>query len=123
MVPHNVAFFLRNNIMKRYEMIKSHDEFNEIIHKGNKISNKYFVIFEVEQSNKKPRFGIAVGKKMGNAVVRNKIKRQMRMIIDNNRNLFKNFHNYIIMVKRECLEINFFDLEKEFIKTLGKEIK
>ena len=106
--------------MKRYEMIKSHDEFNEIIHKGNKISNKYFVIFEVEQSNMKPRFGIAVGKKMGNAVMRNKIKRQMRMIIDNNRNLFKNFHNYIIMVKREYLKLTFNELEKEFVNVLRK---
>ena len=27
--------------MRRYEMVKSHEEFNEIINKGKKISNKY----------------------------------------------------------------------------------
>ena len=33
--------------MKRYEMVKSHEEFNEIINKGNKIKGKYDEIRKV----------------------------------------------------------------------------
>ena len=106
--------------MKRYEMVKSHDEFNSIIQNGNKISNKYFIIFSIEKKEELPKFGIAVGKKLGNAVVRNKIKRQMRMIIDNNRLLFKKNHNYIIMIKKEYLKVKFNELEKQFIDILKK---
>ena len=30
--------------MKRYEMVKKHEDFNTIINKGKKISNKYMLI-------------------------------------------------------------------------------
>ena len=81
--------------MKRYEMVKSHEEFNEIINKGNRLKGKYAYIFSKEKEFDKPNFGIAVGKKLGNAVVRNKFKRQFRNIVDKNRFLFKNNNNLV----------------------------
>lgn len=99
-------------------MIKSPEEFNEIINKGTKISNKYFIVFCVKKDFSKPNFGIAVGKKVGNAVVRNKFKRQIRNIVDNNRFLFKNNHNYIIMVKKECLCVPYETLKQELVNIL-----
>ena len=113
-------FFFLKEIMKRYEMIKSHEEFNEIINKGNKIIGKYVYIFFKEKDFSKPNYGIAVGKKLGNAVVRNKFKRQFRNIVDNNRFLFKNNHNYIIMIKKEANNASFSDLENDLINTLKK---
>ena len=106
--------------MKRYEMVKSHEEFNEIINKGNRLKGKYAYIFSKEKEFDKPNFGIAVGKKLGNAVVRNKFKRQFRNIVDNNRFLFKNNHNYIIMIKREANNASFSELETDLINTLKK---
>lgn len=107
--------------MKRYEMVKSHNDFNNIINNGKKVSNKYFNIFSIKKEYDKPNFGIAVGKKLGNAVERNKLKRRMRVIIDNNRFLFENYHNYIIMLKKEAVDISFQEMEKEFIKLLRKD--
>ena len=115
-------FFFLKEIMKRYEMVKSHEEFNEIINKGNKIKGKYVYIFFKEKDFSKPNYGIAVGKKLGNAVVRNKFKRQFRNIVDNNRFLFKNNHNYIIMIKKEANNASFSDLENDLINTLKKGI-
>ena len=106
--------------MKRYEMVKSHEDFQEIINKGNKIKGKYSIVFYKEKEYPKPNFGLAVGKKLGNAVVRNKFKRQFRNIIDNNRFLFKNNHNYIIMIKREANNASFSELETDLINTLKK---
>lgn len=113
-------FFFLKEIMKRYEMVKSHEEFNEIINKENKIKGKYVYIFSKEKEYPKPNYGIAVGKKLGNAVVRNKFKRQFRNIVDNNRFLFKNNHNYIIMIKKEANNASFSDLENDLINTLKK---
>ena len=106
--------------MKRYEMVKSHEEFNEIINKGNRLKGKYAYIFSKEKEFDKPNFGIAVGKKVGNAVVRNKFKRQFRNIVDKNRFLFKNNNNYIIMIKREANNASFSELETDLINTLKK---
>ena len=71
--------------MKRYEMVKKHEDFNEISNTGKKVKGKYIIIFSKPKDYPKPNFGIAIGKKCGNAVVRNKLKRRVRNIVDNNR--------------------------------------
>ena len=70
--------------MKKYEIVKEHTDFDDIIAKGKYRKNNFFVIYNKESNFSYPRFGIAVGKKIGNAVTRNKFKRQIRMIINNN---------------------------------------
>lgn len=107
--------------MKKYEIVKSSREFNDIIQTGQKNTNKYFLIFSKQSNDNLNRFGIAVGKKIGNAVVRNKWKRIIRVLVDHNKLLFKKYYNYIIMIKKECLGLTFKQLEKEFISLLRKE--
>lgn len=97
--------------MKRTEMIKDRNLFNNIIKKGKFKKNEFFVIYNNENENNNINYGIAVSKKYGHAVDRNRIKRQVRAIIDNNRNLFKNGFNYIIMVRKSCLDTKFITLE------------
>jgi len=103
--------------MKKHERVKSNIEFNDIIQKGKKISNKYFTIFFVEKKEKEPKFGIAASKKLGNAVIRNKMKRQVRMIVNDTKLLFKKNRNYIIIIKRECLQTPY-ALKLESLKKL-----
>ena len=107
--------------MKRYEMVKSHEDFNIIINNGKKKTGKYIIIFSLEKDFIKPNFGIAVGKKLGNAVIRNKYKRILRNIIDNNRFLFKNYNNYIIMIKKEAINARYKELNNELISLLKEE--
>lgn len=102
--------------MKKYEIVKEHTDFDDIIAKGKCRKNNFFVIYNKESNFSYPRFGIAVGKKIGNAVTRNKFKRQIRMIINNNKNLFKNNRDYIIIVKRSSLDLNFSELEDNLLE-------
>ena len=101
-------------------MVKSHEDFNEIIKNGKKLKGKYIYIFSNEKNFSRPNFGIAVGKKLGNAVIRNKFKRQFRNIVDKNKFLFKNNNNYIIMIKKEANNASFSELELDLINTLKK---
>lgn len=107
--------------MKRYEMVKSHEEFNNIINNGTKKSGKYLVIFKIKKEFIKPNFGIAVGKKLGNAVIRNKYKRILRNIIDKNRFLFSNYNNYIIMIKKEAKDSNYQKINDELMQLMKEE--
>ena len=83
--------------MKKKDIVRSKIEFNNIIQSGKRISNKFFIICYCMTEQNSCSFGIAVGKKIGNAVTRNKIKRQIRNIIDNNLILFPKYHKYIII--------------------------
>ena len=109
--------------MKKSQVVKSKIEFNNTIQKGMRNQNKYFVLCYVKKEELSPKFGLAVGTKLGNAVLRNKIKRQLRNIIDNNYKLFKKYHNYIIICKKEVLSLSFKEMEQELKFLLEKRDK
>lgn len=107
--------------MKRYEMIKKHQDFTNIINQKNYRQNACFIIYREPTTNTIPHYGIAISKKIGNAVVRNKLKRQVRNIIDNNKKAFKNNYNYIIMIRRTCLNTSFQDMNQALASLLKEK--
>lgn len=104
--------------MKKYEIVRSHEDFDNIIKTGKCIKNKYYIIYIKDNSVNYARFGIAVGKKVGNAVTRNRIKRQMRSIISNNKKLFSISKDYIIIIKKSILDVDYKTMENEFKKLI-----
>ena len=107
--------------MKRHEMIKDRKLFNSIIKESNFNKNKYFVIYIRKNNTSFTNFGIAISKKYGNAVNRNEIKRKVRAIIDQNRNMFQNGFDYIIMIRKSCENIEYKVLENELTALLKKK--
>lgn len=67
--------------MKVKNRIKSSKEFEDIIHHGVCLKNKYLVLYYRSNDFGFSRIGISIPTKCGNAVVRNKIKRQLRAIL------------------------------------------
>ena len=106
--------------MKRIETIKDQKLFNNIIRNGKFVKNNFFVIYNIMKEEEKINYGIAISNKVGNAVIRNKMKRQTRAIIDNNRNLFKKGNNYIIMIRKASVGTNYNVLERALIELLEK---
>ncbi len=106
--------------MKRREMIKDKKVFNNIIQTGSFFKNKFFVIYIKERKDEKIMFGIAISNKTGKAHIRNKIKRKVRAIIDNNKNLFKNNYDYIIMIRKACIESTFTELNDSLVSLLNE---
>jgi len=111
--------------MKKIDIIKSSDEYTEIINTGKTKKNKYYSIF-YRNNNKNSKYGITIPKKLGIAVLRNKTKRRVKNIIDNNKNAMQNGYDYVIIVKKGILELTFLDMEKELlklIKNIGEQHK
>ncbi len=105
--------------MKRYEMIKNQDYFGSIIKTGKYNKDKLFVIYYLENlENRYPHFGIAIKNSIGKAHVRNRLKRQTRSIIDNNKNLFKKDRDYIIMIRNECVNAKFGEMNDSLVTLL-----
>ena len=64
--------------------LSKNEDFKSILD-GNKISNKYLIVFYkklFDKSNKKLNISFVTKKKIGNAVKRNKIKRRLRNIMN-----------------------------------------
>ena len=93
--------------MKKKDTIKSQREFSNIIKNSEFFKTNEFTIYYKENNFNKKRFGIAVSSKLGNAVVRNRLKRQTREIINKLNYLFKNNQDYIIMIRKGSLSTSF----------------
>lgn len=107
--------------MKKYEVVKTHEEFSSIIQNGEGLKNKYYNIYIRKNNLNISRFGIAVGKKLGNAVFRNKLKRRMRNILTNQKKEFQKGYDYIIIMKEKTKEATFTELEEKLLELLSKE--
>lgn len=90
--------------MKKINVLKDNRDFLRIIKAEKPFKFKGFMVY-VEKSEKVYKFGISVSKKLGNAVIRNKIKRQIREIIS--KNSYEKKFNCIIIVRKSFLETNF----------------
>ena len=89
--------------MKKINILKSKRDFDRIIKNNKPIKYKdYIVYFErIEQGTY--HFGFSVGKKIGNAVTRNRIKRQIRAMCDSNV-AFAESYDLVIIAKPQFLE-------------------
>lgn len=67
--------------MKKIFRIKKSEEFQSIIRKRKVIVNSAYILYYQVKVEEKGRIGIAVSKKLGIAVERNKMKRQLRMLL------------------------------------------
>lgn len=105
--------------MKKQNIVKKSSEYTKIIKKRQGIANKYFIINKEKNNENKPKFGITFTKNIGNAVTRNKLKRRIKSIIDNN-HVYQNDTTYIIIAKQTTLELKYNDLEKELIELFNK---
>lgn len=106
--------------MKKINVVKENKDFAKIINNGKKCWNDTFSIYYDNNNYEKYRFGISVSKKIGNAVIRNKIKRQLRMIVDKYKNIYSNDKDYIIIVKRNYINLNFSEVEQKYVELMRK---
>lgn len=106
--------------MKKINIIKKNYDINNIIDTKNMIKNKYFYIYNKESNNKYYRFAICVSKKIGNAVRRNKVKRQIKDIIDRSNLVFKSNIDYVIIVRKEINNASFNEIKENLIDLISK---
>ncbi len=103
--------------MKKKNIVKKNDDYNRIIRKYPPYKYKDYVIYLERTDDKTYHFGFSVGKKIGNAVTRNKIKRQLKNILD--KKDYKNGFNCIIIVRKSILLKNYQEREMNLWNALN----
>ena len=109
---------VKNFAHRKLVTIKKNYEFNYIFRRGERFHSKYLTLITVP-AKKYFRFGFVVNKKIGNAVVRNKRRRQLKEIV---RSIIDKLEikQYIIIAKPEIVNASFDEIKKDFIFMLKK---
>jgi len=98
--------------------IKKYSEFQKVIEEGDIKKTCFFVSYTIPNEIGYSRFGISVPKKTGNAVVRNKIKRQVRAAIGQATKFVPPVDTVLII--RKSYDVNCFDQVLSEIRELIK---
>jgi ribonuclease P protein component len=106
--------------MKKEYRIKKSKEIEDVLKNKRYAANPYFTIYIKENNeNHHFRYAISVNKKIGKAVVRNRLKRQVRSIISQI-NIKDNIDVFII-VRSKVLDIDFNEMNKQILYLLRKQ--
>ena len=107
--------------MKKINIIKKQNEINNVIKTGKLLKNKYFYLYSLyNKENKNCRFCVCVSKKIGNAVRRNKNKRQIKDIIDKSNLVFSTSYDYVIILRNEIDSISYEEKKNYLLEILCK---
>jgi ribonuclease P protein component len=112
--------------MRKEQRVKKNSEFQEIFKKGTSVANRQFVLYVLKKEESQPfRIGLSVSKKIGNAVVRNKVKRYIRQVFLELKEEVKEGHDYLIIARKPAAEMNFHEVKKSLTHVLkrGKAFK
>lgn len=108
--------------MKVKYRVKTHEDFQEVIKAKQTVSNRIFVLYYKKNNLDHSRVGISASKKLGNAVVRNKIRRQIRMMAKEVIN-FDFPIDYCVIVRKTYLDNAFENNQKELTILIEKVIR
>ena len=104
--------------MKKINIVKENRDYNRIIGKNKPFRYKDYIIYIDKRESSIYKFGFSVGKKIGNAVVRNKVKRQIKEIVSQND--YKNDFDCIIIVGKGILNRSFSEMSQDLNFALRK---
>ncbi|MEN3793657.1 ribonuclease P protein component [Fulvimarina sp. MAC3] len=90
--------------------------------RGRRLNGPYFFVeTRVRDDEEQARFGLTVTKKVGNAVVRNRIKRRLREAIRVAAGSeMKNGVDYVIVARRDVLDVAFETLKDELSRRFSR---
>lgn len=102
------------------EHLRRKRDFQAVFKNGKKGVGQAFICYMFKRQGQGRKLGLAVSRKVGNAVVRNRVKRFIRETYRTNReNLDNNLH-LIVIAKPSAAALNFGQSSKELTELLDK---
>lgn len=107
--------------MKKIKRLSKNEDFQTVYKKGRSMANRQFVVYVLKGKNKEySRVGLSVSKKMGNAVVRNKIKRYIREVLKDIEDKLQLGNDYIIISRRPVVDMDYHQAKSSLVHVLKK---
>ncbi len=103
--------------MKKKYRIKDSSRIQSVLNARRKKADAFFSVYVSENTNGHFRYALSVGKKFGNAVKRNRIKRQIRMVL-NDRVDHDASKDVFVIIRPAASKLTFADIDNKLMKLL-----
>ncbi|GAA3621210.1 ribonuclease P protein component [Secundilactobacillus similis DSM 23365 = JCM 2765] len=105
--------------MRKSYRVKKEAEFQEVFEARQSVANRQFVVYRLERPGQ-PHFrvGISVGKKIGNAVHRNWVKRRIRQSLTELKPVLKQDVDLLVIARPAASEMPMKELKGHLIHVL-----
>lgn len=108
--------------MKKLKTLKKNYEFKNVLTKGKFYKGKYITIYIRKNNMQENIIGIAISKKIGKAVKRNRLKRVIREGFRLQKDLLKKGYSIVFIWNKntEIVEANYNNVSKDMLKLFKK---
>lgn len=105
--------------MPRADRLKATADFKQVYTHGKSAANRDLAIYYQRRDNGL-RVGFSVSKKLGSAVVRNRIRRLLKEALRLNEATIKSGYDIVLIARQPIKEKSFHEVEKAFLDILIK---
>jgi ribonuclease P protein component len=93
--------------------LRKRRDFTDCQKRGRRVAGRWLVIFALDNALGRSRWGLSVPKKVGSAVVRNRVKRRLREIVRRERRKPSPPRDLCILARPEAAEASIDELSRE----------
>ena len=97
------------------ESLKKTKDFQKVYNKGKSYANKYLVMYILKNDSDRNRIGIAVGKKVGNSVVRHHLARLVRESYRLHEDMFNSGLDIVVVARKSAASASYAEIESAIL--------
>jgi len=109
---------------EKSKRLLDNEEFRRVFRSGKRLNSSFltliFRFFQPKTASFGPKLGLSVSKKVGNSVVRNKIKRRIREIFRKNQASIAKNAEIVLIPRSEAGKTGYQELEKSLLGLLAR---
>lgn len=106
--------------MEFSKSLKLNHVFRRLYRGGKQSANRYLVLYCRKNRSAGNRVGITTGKKLGKAVVRNRVRRRLREVYRIHESQFKPSYDLVVVARSAAVDASFSQLEGAYLALAAK---
>lgn len=107
--------------MRKQHRLKSNDDFQKVFKNGKSFANRQLVLYYLpKQDQTYFRVGLSVSKKIGNAVVRNRVKRYLRQAFHELETDIEQAYDFVIIARNPTKDMDYHQIKRSLTHVLSK---
>ena len=106
--------------LRSSERLHQAQEYQRVFQHGKKLVAPLFAIYIHPSPEPFSRLGMAVSKRVGKAVVRNRVKRLIREVFRCHKSFIKSPCDVVVVARQPAADASFVDVARQFLILLGR---